>query len=80
MQQAKGPVTQVGFTSTCIFIPNEWLKAMSENFPGKKAVPGRSGFNGDEAGKDIRKHYAGARTPDSYRKRGASNPIKYTYR
>jgi len=62
------------------FIPCEWLEATSENFPGKGAVPGRFGFNGREADEDIQKLYSGARTPDSYRKRGASNPIKYTYR
>lgn len=62
------------------FIPSKWLEATTENFPGKEPVPGRFGFIGKDAPEDIQALYSGARTPDSYRKRSASNPIKYTYR
>jgi len=79
-QRAEVVVATVQGLGVGAFIPSEWLDATSENFPGKGAVLGRFGFNGRKADEDIQKLYSGARTPDSYRKRGASNPIKYTYR
>lgn len=44
-----------------------------------EGAPGRFGFVGAEAPDDIKKLYIGKRVPDSYRKRGAANPIKYTW-
>jgi hypothetical protein len=65
------------------FIAHEWREATSANFPGYAegdGVPGRFGFIGEQAPEDMRKLYVGKRVPDEYRKRGAANPIKYTWR
>jgi len=61
------------------FIAHRWLEARTENFPGRDPVPGRFGFEGEEAPDDIKKLYVGKRVPDEYRKPGAANPIKYTW-
>ncbi len=61
------------------FIAHRWLAATTENFPGRDPVPGRFGFEGEEAPEDIKKLYVGKRVPDEYRKPGAANPIKYTW-
>ncbi len=61
------------------FIAHDWLEATEANFPGRADVPGRLGFIGQEASADIRKLYVGKRVPDEHRKRGAANPIKYTW-
>jgi hypothetical protein len=65
------------------FIAHDWLEATAANFPGRAegdGVPGRFGFVGEEAPADMRKLYVGKRVPDEYRKCGAANPIKYTWR
>jgi hypothetical protein len=62
------------------FIAEKWSPATLENFPGREPVPGRYGFIGTEASGHIRKLYVGKCIPDEYRKKGAANPIKYTYR
>lgn len=62
------------------FVADEWLPATTENFPGREPVPGRYGFVGADASDTIQRTYVGKRLPDEYRKRGAANPIKYTYR
>ncbi len=61
------------------FIARRWLDATAENFPGRDPVPGRFGFEGEEAPDDIKKLYVGKRVPDEYRKPGAANPIKYAW-
>lgn len=62
------------------FIADEWLEATVENFPTlEDDSPGRFGFVGREAPEKIRQLYVGKRVPDAYRKRGAANPIKYTW-
>lgn len=61
------------------FVATEWLPATPENFPGHEGVPGRFGFNGREAPQELRQMYVGKRVPDKYRKRGAANPVKYTW-
>jgi uncharacterized protein len=61
------------------FIAEEWKDATSANFPGREDVPRRLGFEGREAPEDIKRLYIGKRVPDEYRKRGAANPIKYTW-
>ena len=61
------------------FIADRWLEATAANFPGHGDMPGRLGFIGHEAPSDIRGLYGGKRVPDEYRKRGAANPIKYTW-
>ena len=61
------------------FIAHCWLEATAENFAGREPKPGRFGFNGEEAHDSIKTLYLRKRVPDEYRKRGASNPIKYTW-
>lgn len=63
-----------------VFVADEWLPANPQFFPGREPVAGRYGFIGSEASKSIQKRYLRKRLPDGYQKRGASNPIKYTYR
>ena len=59
---------------------DEWLPATREHFPDREPVEDRWGFRGSEAPDKIRKLYVGKRMPEEYRKRGAANPIKYSYR
>jgi hypothetical protein len=62
------------------FVADEWLEAVPVNFPGRPdAMPGRYGFVGGEAPDQLKKLYLGKRVPDEYRKKGAANPIKYTW-
>jgi len=61
------------------FLAKEWLEATPANFPGKEAIDGRYGFVGCEAPLEFQKLYVGKRTPEEFRKRGASNPIKYSW-
>jgi hypothetical protein len=65
------------------FIAHDWLEATAANFPGREegeGAPRRFGFVGKEAPDDIKRLYLGKRVPDEYRKRGAANPIKYTWK
>jgi hypothetical protein len=61
------------------FIAEKWLEATASNFSGRESVPGRFGFQGHEAPAEIASLYVGRRVPGKYRKRGAANPIKYTW-
>lgn len=61
------------------FVADDWLPATAVNFPGHEDAPGRLAFVGREAPAELRAEYVGKRVPDKYRKRGASNPIKYTW-
>ena len=61
------------------FIADVWLDATTSNFPGHDDMPGRLGFVGDEAPAAVKDLYLGKRVPDEYRKRGAANPIRYTW-
>lgn len=63
------------------FVADEWLDATLEHFPGRADAtsPGRLGFVGRQAPPEIRALYVGKRVPDSFRKQGAANPIKYTW-
>jgi uncharacterized protein len=62
-----------------VFVADKWLDATAANFPGRGHEPTRSGFIGHEAPPEVAKLYVNKRVPDSYRKPGASNPIKYTW-
>jgi hypothetical protein len=59
------------------FIADQWLEATNENFPSFPDRPGRYGFKGHEAPKDLADLYIGKRVPDHLRKRGSANPIRY---
>jgi hypothetical protein len=61
------------------FVAEEWLEATPANFPGRERAPGRLGFVGREAPERIKRQYIDRRVPDECRKRGAANPIKYTW-
>lgn len=61
------------------FVAEKWLEATPENFPGKGLIEGRYGFIGREAPISLQQLYIGKRIPDEFRKRGSSNPIKYTW-
>ena len=61
------------------FKATEWMEAKPEYFPGKEEIPGRYGFIGGDAPIEIQEKYVGKRVPDEFRKKGASNPIKYTW-
>ncbi len=63
-----------------VFIADEWLDATVKNFPGREAAPGRLGFIGRDAPAAIRDLYLRKTVPAEYRKRGAANPIKYSWR
>lgn len=63
------------------FIADTWLPATVANFPGlEDDAPGRHGFIGHEAPDELKRLYVGKRVPDEYRKPGAANPVKYTWR
>jgi hypothetical protein len=61
------------------FVADRWLDATPENFPGREKAEGRFGFVGEDAPLGIKQQYIGKRIPDEYRKKGAANPIKYTW-
>jgi uncharacterized protein len=61
------------------FVAEDWLPATAADFPGHEDAPGRLAFVGQQAPADLRAEYVGKRVPDEYRKRGAANPIKYTW-
>jgi hypothetical protein len=61
------------------FKADKWLPVTPENFPDREEFPGRYGFYGVEADDEIKSLYVGKRVPDEYRKRGAANPIKYSW-
>ena len=61
------------------FVADDWLPATPQNFPGREAMPNRFGFIGHVAPHELRQLYVGKRVPDKYRKRGAANPVRYTW-
>lgn len=64
-----------------VFIADEWFKATVENFPATSSDrPGRWGFVGRDARKEIANLYLRHQIPEEMRKQGAANPIKYTFR
>jgi len=70
--------TQLGMIKDT-FVVDMWEEATIENFPGKPAVEGRYGFHGKVASEEVRQMYKGKQVPPEYRKRGAANPIKYSW-
>ena len=60
------------------FIPEKWMEATSDNFPGFPNEPGRLAFTGHEAPEKIKDQYVGCRTPDDY-PFGSGNPVRYTW-
>ena len=62
-----------------VYVADQWLEASTENFPGRDSVQGRYGFVGKEAASELIEYYVGKRLPDDFRKKGASNPIRYSW-
>ncbi len=65
-----------------VFVPDKWLNATPNNFPGFPLLPEgakRIGFEGKEAPKEIKGLYKGKRLPEKYMIKGASNPVQYSY-
>ncbi len=63
-----------------VFVAENWKKATPNKFPEfGKYINGRWGFSGREADETVKNRYLRKRIPDYYRKKGASNPIKYNY-
>jgi hypothetical protein len=61
-----------------VFIADRWIEATVQNFPGiSEDSPGRWGFVGHPAPQHVANHYLRHRLPDSMRKKGAANPIRY---
>lgn len=58
------------------FRVNKWLPSTPENFPGRD-VPGRFGFHGQEADSETWRYYVNKIVPDTFRRRGAANPVRY---
>ncbi len=61
------------------FVADDWLEATPENFPGQPPLPGRLGFVGREAPREVAELYVGKQVPDFLRKRGAANPVRYSW-
>ncbi len=61
------------------FVAHDWLDATPANFPGREGVPGRIGFVGEDAPPEIATSYLRKAVPEEYRKRGAANPVRYTW-
>jgi hypothetical protein len=63
------------------FVAEKWLEATVQNFPGNTPDPDwkgpRWGFIGHPAPEEIARLYKRCRLPDSMRKQGAANPIRY---
>lgn len=58
----------------------QWNLARKQYFPEfENHTNKRYGFKGEEADDNILKMYLRKRIPEEYRKKGASNPIKYNY-
>jgi hypothetical protein len=63
-----------------VFRPEQWLQASKVNFPDREDRLDRIGFIGNEAEPEIRSFYLNRRIPDSFRTKGAANPVKYAWR
>ncbi|CAN5156536.1 hypothetical protein BH23BAC1_BH23BAC1_26820 [soil metagenome] len=63
-----------------VFKPLEWKEGTIENFPEFNLdLPGRLGFNEIEADHEVEIMYVGKKIPAKFRKKGASNPVKYSF-
>jgi uncharacterized protein len=61
-----------------VYLAERWMPATVQNFPGTpEDRPKRWGFSGHKAPTEIRDQYIRHRLPDSLRRRGAANPVRY---
>lgn len=61
------------------FTATQWLPAISQNFPGREEMPDRWGFVGQAASDVTKAMYVGKRMPEKFRKKGAANPVRYSW-
>ena len=63
-----------------VYKPTKWMNTTIENFPDLlEDCTDRYGFVGEEASEEVNRIYMRRRVPSSFRKKGASNPIRYNY-
>jgi len=64
-----------------VFEAEDWLPATRDNFPSMpEDVQGRYGFRGKNVSESENyQHFLHKRIPDRYSRRGARNPVRYTY-
>ena len=63
-----------------IYKPLTWHLARKQYFPEfENHTNKRYGFIGEEVDDDLQSMYLRKRIPEQYRKKGASNPVKYSY-
>lgn len=63
-----------------VFVAEHWYPATRAHFPDFVPMPGRHGFVGRPAPREVAELYVNHRVPPEFRKAGASNPIKYTFK
>ncbi|USE82691.1 hypothetical protein [Acinetobacter tibetensis] len=73
-----------------VFIAKQWLPATEDNFPNFHLIneevytptlrEKRFGFIGHAAPEYFQEKYLGKKIPEKFRRRGASNPIKYSWK
>ena len=73
-----------------VFVAEQWLEATQENFPNFMLLgedvynheirSKRYGFIGKNAPPEFQTKYLGKRIPEKFRKKGASNPVKYSWK
>jgi uncharacterized protein len=64
-----------------VFVADKWLPATPDNFPGfPESGPRRWGFVGRRSPESVEKLYLRHRLPESMRRRGTANPIRYVFR
>lgn len=79
-QQAKYVMAVKSGLIVGVFLPQRWLEATSEHFPGRGSVSGRVGFVGISAEEKESSNFLRKCIPTEMRgKRGAANPIRYTW-
>lgn len=61
------------------FVADQWLPSTPANFPGFPESHDRWGFVGHAAPERLARLYVHRRVPDSMRKKGAANPVRYSY-
>lgn len=59
------------------FRPTNWLPSTRANFPWHVGDDSRWGFVGHPAKQEIWDRYVGKRVPDTYRAKGAANPVRF---
>jgi len=62
-----------------VFKAEEWLPATRDNFPSMvENIEGRNGFKGTDVSGNYQR-FLHKKIPDKYLRRGARNPVRYTY-